>query len=159
MPYLCLLPLYHTLPPFYHTLPQLPTLPHPTSAYSTLPQPTPLYFSLPQPTPLYLSLQWQWGVADAEIIVPSDENTELKGSPFKIWSRWVYSHAFYAYCQGFLLCQFLPFRSIHLHFFQNLSRIFPVLAVADSGSCVGPQDKIGHPAGCRFPCWVLAEYK
>ena len=26
------------------------------------------------------------------------------------------------------------------------------------GSCVGPQNKIGHPAGCRFPCWVPAEY-
>ena len=25
--------------------------------------------------------------------------------------------------------------------------------------CVGPQNKIGHPAGCRFPCWVPAEYK
>ena len=27
------------------------------------------------------------------------------------------------------------------------------------GSCVGPQNKIDHPAGCRFPCWVPAEYK
>ena len=27
------------------------------------------------------------------------------------------------------------------------------------GSCVGPQNKIGHPAGYRFPCWVPAEYK
>ena len=27
------------------------------------------------------------------------------------------------------------------------------------GSCVGPQNKLGHPAGCRFPCWVPAEYK
>ena len=27
------------------------------------------------------------------------------------------------------------------------------------GSCVGPQNKIGHPAGCRFPCWVPAVYK
>ena len=26
------------------------------------------------------------------------------------------------------------------------------------GSCVGPQNKIGHTAGCRFPCWVPAEY-
>ena len=42
------------------------------------------------------------------------------------------------------------FRSIHLHFFQNLSRYFPVLAVANTGSCVGPQNKIGHPAGYRF---------
>ena len=29
----------------------------------------------------------QWGAADAEIKVPSGENTELKRSPFKGWSR------------------------------------------------------------------------
>ena len=29
---------------------------------------------------------------------------------------------------------------------------FPVFAVANTGSCVCPQNKIGHPAGCRFPC-------
>ena len=56
----------------------------------------------------------------------------------------VYSHAS---CQGFLPCQFLPFRSIHLHIlFQNLSRAFPVLVVANTGSCMGPWNKIGHPA-------------
>ena len=44
----------------------------------------------------------QWGAADAEIKVPCDENTELKGSPFKAWSRLVYGRAYYAYCQGFL---------------------------------------------------------
>ena len=27
-----------------------------------------------------------------------------------------------------------------------------VLVVANTGSCVGPQNKICHPAGCRFPC-------
>ena len=27
----------------------------------------------------------QWGAADAEIKVPSVENTELDGSPFKAW--------------------------------------------------------------------------
>ena len=32
-------------------------------------------------------------------------------------------------------------------FFPNLSRVFPVLAVANTGSYVGPQNKIGHPAG------------
>ena len=32
----------------------------------------------------------QLGAADAEIKVPSVENTELKGSPFKAWSRSVY---------------------------------------------------------------------
>ena len=36
--------------------------------------------------------------------------------------------------------------------FSKTSRFFPVLAVANTGSCVGPQNKIGHPAGCRFPC-------
>ena len=100
----------------------------------------------------------QWGAADAEIKVPSGNNTELKRSPFKAWSRSVYSHICYAYCQGFLPCLFLPFRSIHLHFFQNLSWFFPALAVTNTGSCVGPQNKIGHPAGCRFPCWVSMEY-
>ena len=70
----------------------------------------------------------QWGAADAEIKVPSGENTELKRSPFQAWSRSVYSYTCYAYCQGVLPCLFLPFQSIHLHFFQNLSQFFPVLA-------------------------------
>ena len=47
---------------------------------------------------------------------------------------------------------FLPFRSIHQHFFQNLFRFFPVLAVANTDSCAGPQNKISHPVGCRFLC-------
>ena len=74
----------------------------------------------------------QWGAADAEIKVPSGENTELKRSPFKAWSRSVYSHTCYTYSQGFLSCLFLHFRSIHLHFFQNLSQFFLVLAVANT---------------------------
>ena len=78
-------------------------------------------FVLPRESP-------QWGAADAEIKVPSGENTELKRSPFEAWSRSVYSHTCYAYCQECLPCLFLPFQSIHLHFFQNLSRNF---------SCVG----------------------
>ena len=77
---------------------------------------------------LSLKLAPQWGAADAEIKVPSGENTELKRSPFQAWSRSVHSHTCYAYCQGFLPCLFLPFQSIHLHFFQNLSQFFPVLA-------------------------------
>ena len=63
----------------------------------------------------------KWGAADAEIKAQSGENTELKRSSFKAWSRSVYSRTCYAYCQWFLLCLFLSFRSIHLHFFQNLS--------------------------------------
>ena len=32
--------------------------------------------------------------------------------------------------------------------FPNLSRFFPVLAVANTGSSAGLQNKIGHPVGC-----------
>ena len=78
--------------------------------------------------PLSYDSASQWGAADAEIKVPSGENTELKRSPFHAWSRSVYSHTCYAYCQGVLPCLFLPFQSIHLHFFQNLSQFFPVFA-------------------------------
>ena len=42
-------------------------------------------------------------------------------------------------------------------FFPNLSQVFPVLAAANTASCVGPQNKIGHLAGCRFPWSVPAE--
>ena len=98
------------------------------------------------------SYSFQWGAEDAEIKVPSGEITELKRSPFKAWSMSAYSLTCYAYCQKFLPCLLLPFQSIHLHFFQNLSRFFPALAVAITSSCVCPQNKIGHPAECRFPC-------
>ena len=74
----------------------------------------------------------QWGAADAEIKVPSRENTELKRSPFKARNRSVYSHTWYAYCQGFL--SFLLISTLPVHspaFFPNLSRFYPVLAVAN----------------------------
>ena len=48
----------------------------------------------------------QWGAADAEIKVPSGENTELKCSPFKPWSKSVYSYTCYAYCQGFFFLDY-----------------------------------------------------
>ena len=40
----------------------------------------------------------------------------------------------------------------------NLSRVFPVLAVADSGSCVGPQNEIGHPTH-RYRHMMQIEYE
>ena len=54
--------------------------------------------------------------------------------------------------EDFFLAHFYPIQAIHLHFSQNLSRFFPALAVANTGSCVGPQNEIGHPAGHRFSC-------
>ena len=93
----------------------------------------------------------QWGAADAEIKVPSGENAELKRSPFKAWMRSVYSHTCYAYCQEFLP-YFYPSSSFTCIFSKTSPDFFPALAVANTGSCIGPQNKIGHPAGCRFPC-------
>ena len=116
------------------------------------PQPSPIAHYLISHLHPFLTNTLQWGAADAEIKVPSGENTELKCSPFKAWSRSVYSHTCYAYCQEFLPHLFLPFRSIQLHFFKTSPIFFPVLAVAITGSCVGPQNKISHPVGCRFPC-------
>ena len=48
----------------------------------------------------------------------------------------------------FLSCLFLHFRSIHLHFFQNLSRFLPVLAVANTWFLCRPAEKN------RSPCWM-----
>ena len=43
-----------------------------------------------------------------------------------------------------LLISILPFHSPA--FLQNLSRVFPELSLANTGSCVGSQNKIGQPA-------------
>ena len=65
------------------------------------------------PLPLSLSLSFslspysaapQWGTADAKNSVPSFENPEFKGSPFKACSRSILSHACYPYYQEFLPC-------------------------------------------------------
>ena len=45
--------------------------------------------------------------------------------------------------RDFFLAYFYPSGPFTSIFFQNFSRFFR--------SCVGPQSKIGHPAGCRFP--------
>ena len=47
-------------------------------------------FSFERPPP--------WDTADTKI----KENPELKGSPFKSWSRSECSHTCFTYCQGFL---------------------------------------------------------
>ena len=54
--------------------------------------------------------------------------------------------------RNFFFAYFYPSGPFTCIFFQNLSQFCPVLAVANTGSCVGPQNKIGHPVGCRFPC-------
>ena len=61
--------------------------------------------------------------------------------------------------RDFFLAYFYPSDPFTCIFFPKPLPIFPVLAVANTSFCVGPQNKIGHPAGCRFPCCVPAEYK
>ena len=92
----------------------------------------------------------QWGTADAEIKVPPNENKELKRSPFKAWSRSVYSHTCFVYCQGFLPCVFLPSGPFTCTFSKTSPNFSPVLALAKTGFSVGPQNKIGHSARCKF---------
>ena len=107
----------------------------------------------------YLRASPQEGAADTEIKVPSVENTELEGSPFKAWSRSVHGHTCHAYSRGFLPCWIHPSGPFTCIFSKTSPKFFPVIAVANTGSCSDPQNKLGHPAGCRFPCWVSVEYK
>ena len=52
--------------------------------------------------------------------------------------------------RDFFLADFYPSSPFTYICFQTLTRFFPALAVANTGSCVGPQNKIGHPARYRF---------
>ena len=54
--------------------------------------------------------------------------------------------------KDFFIANFYPSGPFTCIFFQTLPRVFPVLAAAKTGSFVSPQNKVGHPAGCRFPC-------
>ena len=50
----------------------------------------------------------------------------------------------------FLVC-FYPSGTFTCMFSKTSPDFFPVLALANTGSCVGPQNKLGQPARCRFP--------
>ena len=73
--------------------------------------------------------------------------TELKHSPFKVWRRSVYIaiHATLT-ARDFFLISTLPV--IQMHFFQNLSPFPPCWLWLTNGSCIGPQNKIGHVFEC-----------
>ena len=61
--------------------------------------------------------------------------------------------------RDFFLANSYPSGPFTCIFSKTSPKFLPVLATANAGFCVGPQNKIGHSAGCRFPCSVLAEYK
>ena len=48
--------------------------------------------------------------------------------------------------RNFFLAYVYPSGAFTCIFSKTSSDFFPVLAVANTGSCVGPQNKIGHPA-------------
>ena len=98
----------------------------------------------------------QWEAADTEIKVPSVENTELRCSPFKELKpgvgKYIVIHAMPT-ARGVFFANFYPSGPFTCIFSPKTSpEYFSLLAAANTGSCVGPQNKIGHPAGCRFPC-------
>ena len=61
--------------------------------------------------------------------------------------------------RDFFLAYLYPSGPFSCIFFQNLSRFLLYWLWLTHGSCVFLQNKIGHPARCRFPCWVPAKYK
>ena len=52
----------------------------------------------------------------------------------------------------FFLAYFYPSDPFTCIFLKNLSRFFLCWLWLRHGSCVGPQNKISHPAGGMFPC-------
>ena len=58
----------------------------------------------------------------------------------------------YTAIHAYFLAYFYPSSPFTCIFFKNLPRFLHILGVANAGSFVGPQNKIGHPAGCRFLC-------
>ena len=54
--------------------------------------------------------------------------------------------------RNFLLANFYPSGPFTCIFSQNIFRFFLCWLWLTHGSCVGPQNKMGHPAGGRFPC-------
>ena len=91
-----------------------------------------------------------WGTADAEIKVPSVENPELKKVlPLKPKiGQYIDMYATLTARVFFRANFYTPGPFTYLFSPKNLYRILPVLAMANAGSCVGPQNKIGHPARC-----------
>ena len=68
----------------------------------------------------------QWGAADAEIEVPSGENSELKRSPLKAWSRYIAIYATLT-ARDFFFAYFYPSCQFTCIFSKTSPECFPVL--------------------------------
>ena len=94
----------------------------------------------------------QWGAADAEIKVPSGENTSLKVLPFTPGvGQYIAIHATLT-ARDFFLAYFYPSCPFTCIFSKTSPDFSMCWLWLTHGSCVGPQNQIGHPAGCRFLC-------
>ena len=88
----------------------------------------------------------QWGTAYAEVKDPSVGNSELKVSPFKAWVS-------IETCMLRVLpgISSLLISTLMVHsraFFPKSLQVFLLLAVTNTSSGVGPQNKTAHPASC-----------
>ena len=83
--------------------------------------------------------QW-WGAADAEIKSHLLRTQSSNVLPATLTAR------------DFFLAYFYLSSPFIYIFFQNLSLFFLYWLWLAHGSCVGPQNKIGHHARGRFPC-------
>ena len=93
----------------------------------------------------------QWRAADAEVKSHLVRTQSLNVLPFKPGvGQYIAIHAALTARDFFLAYFYLLVHSPA--FFPNLSQFFLCSLLLTHGSCVGPQNKIGHPAGCRFPC-------
>ena len=102
----------------------------------------------------------QFGAADAEIKSHLVRTHSLYVLPLKpSVGQYTAIHAMLTARDFFLTYWFSTFLVHSPAFFPKPPDFFPMLVVANTGSCVGPQNRIGHPAGCRFPCWMPAEHK
>ena len=86
----------------------------------------------------------QWGSADAEIKDPSVENTQ-RFSLFKLGAGPYKAMNATPTARDFFLADCYPSDPFTCIFFL-ISPEFSLLAVANTSSCAGPQNKIGHPA-------------
>ena len=76
----------------------------------------------------------------------------VNGLPLKLGvGQYIAMHATLT-ARYFFLAYFYPSGPFTCILFQNLSQFFLCWVWLTHGSCVGPQNKIGHPAGGRFPC-------
>ena len=92
----------------------------------------------------------RWGAADAKFKVPSGENTELKHSPFKAWSRYYIAIHATLTARDFFLAYFYP-SGPFTYIFPKPLAILPVLAIASTWFLCRPAESNKSPCQRQVP--------